>query len=330
VAKPVAAEVSFLFDYSVVDAGVRDEVQQNIQAIHGLTKTAAKAVIEIGKRLIAIKTKLEHGQFLPCIKAEFGWSDRMAQRFMAVAEAFKSDNLSDLSFAPSALYALAAPSVPDDVRQEAITLAANGQTVTHATAKKIIEQHKESAPPIRKPLLDQPDLWSDDDQEEQEEIEATDPDEENREDDPDDEDIDTETDPETEIDAFDSALEDLAPPAPATPLVSSPSRQQPAVSAPRPSHSPAASTYSTPSPAPKPSIASPSVPPPDPKEKQADAWIKAFHDLFMTVNSVRDLGGLPKLTEGWKPQQKERAVRALSEVRDILNQYIKFFRGESE
>jgi hypothetical protein len=42
---------------------------------------------------------------------------------MSVAEAFKSDNLSDLSFAPSAMYALAAPSIPEEARQEAVALA---------------------------------------------------------------------------------------------------------------------------------------------------------------------------------------------------------------
>ena len=72
-------------------------------------------IIEMGQHLIEVKAAIGHGNFLPWLEAEFGWSDRTAARLIRVAEKF--DKLSNLdSVSPSALYILAAPSTPDDVR----------------------------------------------------------------------------------------------------------------------------------------------------------------------------------------------------------------------
>ncbi|UGB28689.1 DUF3102 domain-containing protein (plasmid) [Methylorubrum sp. B1-46] len=65
-----------------------------------------------------MKELLGHGNFLPWIKDEFGMSDRTALNFMRVAERFKSEIVSDLP--PTVLYALAAPSTPDEVKDEII------------------------------------------------------------------------------------------------------------------------------------------------------------------------------------------------------------------
>jgi hypothetical protein len=61
---------------------------------------------------------------------------------MSVAEVFgpKSSIIADLRIAPTAAYLLAAPSVPEAARQEAIEKAEAGQTVTVATAKDILKQ----------------------------------------------------------------------------------------------------------------------------------------------------------------------------------------------
>lgn len=61
-----------------------------------------------------------HGQWLPWLDAEFGWSDRTARSYMQVAEAFKSETLSDFSgvtIDATALYALSAPDVPQAARR---------------------------------------------------------------------------------------------------------------------------------------------------------------------------------------------------------------------
>lgn len=58
---------------------------------------------------------LEHGQFRAWLRGEFGWSERMAQNFMSVAERFgpKTEIIADLTIQLTVVYLLAAPSVPD-------------------------------------------------------------------------------------------------------------------------------------------------------------------------------------------------------------------------
>ena len=57
-----------------------------------------------------------HGNWLPWIEREFGWSGQTARRFIQVAEAAsKFNNLENLSVDVSGLYLLAAPSTPAEV-----------------------------------------------------------------------------------------------------------------------------------------------------------------------------------------------------------------------
>ncbi len=128
----------------LADLGTEDAafIQERTVEIKALMSRTAKNILEIGLKLIEVKERLEHGEFGDWLKAEFDWDERTARRFMSVANAFKTDKLSDLSLAPSALYLLAAPSTPEEARLEAVELAESGETVTHAKAKSIVEKHK--------------------------------------------------------------------------------------------------------------------------------------------------------------------------------------------
>jgi hypothetical protein len=63
---------------------------------------------------------------LPWIDREFGWSERTARNFMSVHEMLssKSATVADLAIDAKALYALAAPSTPEDVQADVIERAA--------------------------------------------------------------------------------------------------------------------------------------------------------------------------------------------------------------
>lgn len=80
-------------------------------------------IIVIGEKLLIAKSQCQHGEWLPWLKDNFGWSDRTARNFMQTADAFgKSEtvsNLADLSIDARALYFLAAPSMPQEVRDKA-------------------------------------------------------------------------------------------------------------------------------------------------------------------------------------------------------------------
>jgi hypothetical protein len=129
------------FDYDILDAHTRELVQRRTDEIKRLTKPTAQDVVEIGEKLIEVKEALGHGHFEEWLRAEFEWTSRTARRFMAVAETFKSDNLSDLTIALSALYLFASPSTPASAREEALDRAREGEPITHATAKAIRGVH---------------------------------------------------------------------------------------------------------------------------------------------------------------------------------------------
>lgn len=126
-----------------LDPEVSTFIQQHTTEIKERMRRSAQDVVEIGQRLIEVKERLGHGHFLEWIKTEFDWHRDTANKFMHVAEQFGTLEMSKFStFAPSALYLLAASSTPSEARIEALELAEQGETISHAKAKVIVERHK--------------------------------------------------------------------------------------------------------------------------------------------------------------------------------------------
>ena len=132
--------------YSSISSEARVIVQQRTGEIKRLMRKTAQGVIDIGSYLIDVKACLDHGQFGDWLTAEFAWGERTAERYMAVADQFKSDNLSEMSIAPSALYLLASPSTPEPARVEVIERAQAGEKITYTAAKETVLQHRPPAP----------------------------------------------------------------------------------------------------------------------------------------------------------------------------------------
>jgi hypothetical protein len=130
------------YDYAALDSPTATLAQQAAGVIKEKIRRAAQDIVDIGAALLEVKAALPHGQFSAWLADEFGWGERQARRFMNVAEAFKTDNLSDLQIAPSALYALASPSTPAEARAEALQQARNGQPVSNKGAREAIARHK--------------------------------------------------------------------------------------------------------------------------------------------------------------------------------------------
>jgi hypothetical protein len=122
--------------------GVSDETfcAQQAEAIRVLAKRTTADIIEIGQRLIAAHTRLHHGDWLPWLDQEFGWSQQTASRFIAVAEAFgdKLLTVSSLNIDAGALFQLASPTTPAIAREAAIEAAEDGTRITKDEADKLI------------------------------------------------------------------------------------------------------------------------------------------------------------------------------------------------
>ncbi len=140
------------FDYSPLEAQVAERLRASAETIRQQVRNTLECAIKIGQELLAVKEALAHGQFLPWLKAEFGWSERTAQNFMSVAERFKSAIIADLPIQPTAAYLLAAPAVPDQAREVAIEKAKAGEQITVAAAKEIVAEAKKKGKRKAKPI----------------------------------------------------------------------------------------------------------------------------------------------------------------------------------
>jgi hypothetical protein len=64
--------------YNQLDEDTSKELYGKVGHIHGLSAEAGRQIIEVGKTLLEMKEMLPHGQFMACVKAEFGWSQSWA------------------------------------------------------------------------------------------------------------------------------------------------------------------------------------------------------------------------------------------------------------
>jgi hypothetical protein len=105
--------------------------------------TINESIVEIGQKLIEAKSLCKHGEWEKWLESNFEWSDRTAQNFMNVAKQFGDGKSEDIfAFDKWALFALAQPSTPEPVREQALAIAAAGEKVTHKRAKSLIKDHK--------------------------------------------------------------------------------------------------------------------------------------------------------------------------------------------
>jgi hypothetical protein len=129
---------------------------QHADAIRALGKRVIGDIIEIGQRLTDAKQIAGHGNWLPWLEREFGWTEMTATRFINVYEMSKSNNLLDLDVPVSGLYMLAAPGTPDEARTEMIERAETGEKVSVADVKRSIDTAKGREQPAREAATKDP------------------------------------------------------------------------------------------------------------------------------------------------------------------------------
>jgi hypothetical protein len=96
--------------------------------IRRLGKQVVSDVIEIGRLLVESKKLAGHGNWLPWLEKEFGWTDKTAENIMNVARfsADKIETVSNLNLPMRGLYLLATPSTPETAKLEVISRAEAG------------------------------------------------------------------------------------------------------------------------------------------------------------------------------------------------------------
>jgi hypothetical protein len=129
---------------------------QHADAIRALRSRIVSDVAEIGRRLLDVKRIVGHGNWLPWLDREFGWSEDTAERFIRVHEFVEglSDSASVrnlvLNLPVSSVYLLAAPSTPEAAKTEILKRAEAGEQVTAAETKRVVAAAK-GKPAAKKP-----------------------------------------------------------------------------------------------------------------------------------------------------------------------------------
>ena len=143
---------------SVNDEAILDEAENKIR---GYSRLVLKNAVAIGEVLVDVKSRVPPGRYTEFVTYRLGWTERAAQRFVSVYEMFsklpvtqsldgKTDNLSgldDLHIPISAVYLVAQPSTPEEVRAQVLEMAARPSGVSLKETRCIIVEIKQSVPP---------------------------------------------------------------------------------------------------------------------------------------------------------------------------------------
>ncbi|MEL4894535.1 diguanylate cyclase domain-containing protein [Crocosphaera sp. Alani8] len=136
------------FNYQRLNPQLRDRIQELTVDIKNRLRRCAQDIYIIGYNLCQIKQQLKHGEFRIWLKTEFDWSVSAANKFMHVSQRFCLDDLEEVEISPSALYVLAAPSTPQEVRNQALIKAKQGQTITFSFAKQLLKDNQNKPPEL--------------------------------------------------------------------------------------------------------------------------------------------------------------------------------------
>ena len=128
------------FDYTVLAPGPRHLAIRNARAVQTHLVRSTKSVIDMGRRLIAVREQLDNRQWQAWLRCEFRWSRSVASNYMRVAEKFGGLDVV-ARFQPSALYALARKYVSPRAIADVVALARAGQTVSKAVARQMIRKY---------------------------------------------------------------------------------------------------------------------------------------------------------------------------------------------
>lgn len=94
-----------LFDYTSLDSDTARLAKESAIEIKARERAIWENIITIGNKLIEVKNALPHGQFMPWVSSEFGWSYNLANKYMKIAKEIKL-NMYDPTYLPNSMMAL--------------------------------------------------------------------------------------------------------------------------------------------------------------------------------------------------------------------------------
>jgi DNA N-6-adenine-methyltransferase (Dam)/Protein of unknown function (DUF3102) len=119
---------------------------QKAAVIHALIERTKENIIEIGRHLVEVRDRIDHGEWLAWINAEFHWSDQTARNFIHVYELSLDPNskrVLDLDLPLRVFYQLAGPTA-EGAREEITKRAEAGEPISQETVLAAIADRRKS------------------------------------------------------------------------------------------------------------------------------------------------------------------------------------------
>ena len=110
--------------------------------IRGYGRLVISGIVAIGKKLVEVKERVGHGNYEAFVRDRLGFSLSTARNFVHTHELFKSANFADLASLQidvSAVFLLARPSTPNEVRTEALEKAST-ESISYAEVENLINR----------------------------------------------------------------------------------------------------------------------------------------------------------------------------------------------
>lgn len=126
------------FDYCSLPN--KDTAKELRDAAQRIRKIGRQSVIDIGRELIKVKSKLGRGKFGSWLQVEFEISERTAENYMSAAHLARDNPEIISALKPAALYLLSAPSTPSEIRDEALERARAGKAPDIGTIRMAIAE----------------------------------------------------------------------------------------------------------------------------------------------------------------------------------------------
>lgn len=120
------------FNYTELPAEIVKDAQFRAEQIRQLSRTTIDCILLVGRHLIEVKKKLQHGQFSDWVESECGFTLRTAENYIRAAAFAEGKNETVALLPPATVYKLAAKSTPPELAQAVIERLEGGATVTQS------------------------------------------------------------------------------------------------------------------------------------------------------------------------------------------------------
>ncbi len=135
-------EIITPFTYSGLPVPVATEIEAATTRIKDRLTRQVKDIIEIGRDLLEVKSKLEHGQFEAWLNTAFNMTIRTAQKCMRAAKWMADKSGLGSHLTPNTIYLLSAPSTPETVQQQILGDLEAGKPVNHREVREVVQEAK--------------------------------------------------------------------------------------------------------------------------------------------------------------------------------------------